>query len=129
MQPQCVRAFVYVLESEIAPRKAEQWLTQVPNDENLRKGMPAFELRSMLIGQNGSGAKQQLRKPFLADLIVESFKVFSLGQHPLALGWRRAERPAYRNPSRPSGNSRHVIRSAASRHSQSAALGASASLC
>ncbi len=93
-QPHAALAFVYVLASEIAPRKAKQWLTQVQEGENLRKGMPAYELRSVLISQRGSGAKRQLRGPFLAALAVQSFNAFNRGDTRVALEWRRTKRSA-----------------------------------
>jgi len=92
VQPHAVLAFVYALASEIAPRKARQWLTQVQDGESLRKGMPAYELRAILIGQRGAGAKQQLRGPFLAALIVQSFNAFNGGEQSVVLEWRRTKR-------------------------------------
>jgi len=94
VQPHAVLAFVYALAVEIAPRKARQWLTQVQEGESLRKGMPAYELRSILIGQRGTGAKQQLRGPFLAALIVQSFNAFNRGDRTVLLEWRRTKRTA-----------------------------------
>jgi len=94
VQPHALLAFVYTLAAEVAPRKAKQWLTQVQEGENLRKGMPAYELRSMLIGQRGTGAKQQLRGPFLAALIVQSFNGFHRGDKTIVLEWRRTKRTA-----------------------------------
>lgn len=94
VQPHALLAFVYTLASEIAPRKARQWLTQVQEGENLRRGMPAYELRSILIGQRGSGAKQQLRGPFLAALIVQSFNAFYRGDRSIVLEWRRTKKNA-----------------------------------
>lgn len=94
VQPHALLAFVYTLAAEIAPRKARQWLTQVQEGENLRKGMPAYELRTILIGQRGSGAKQQLRGPFLAALIVQSFNAFNRGDRTTVLEWRRTKKTA-----------------------------------
>ena len=94
VQPHAVLAFVYALAAEIAPRKARQWLTQVQEGESLRKGMPAYELRSILIGQRGAGGKQQLRGPFLAALVVQSFNAFNRGDKVVVLEWRRTKRTA-----------------------------------
>ncbi len=94
VQPHAVLAFVYALAGEIAPRKARQWLTQVQEGESLRKGMPAYELRAILIGQRGAGAKQQLRGPFLAALIVQSFNAFNRGEKSVVLEWRRTKKTA-----------------------------------
>jgi hypothetical protein len=94
VQPHAVLAFVYALAAEIAPRKASQWLTQVQEGESLRKGMPAYELRAVLIGQRGAGAKQQLRGPFLAALVVQSFNAFNRGEKLVVLEWRRTKRTA-----------------------------------
>jgi len=94
VQPHAVLAFVYTLAAEIAPRKARQWLTQVQEGESLRKGMPAYELRAILIGQRGAGAKQQLRGPFLAALVVQSFNAFNRGDKSVVLEWRRTKRTA-----------------------------------
>lgn len=94
VQPHALLAFVYTLASEIAPRKARQWLTQVQEGENLRKGMPTYELRAILLGQRGTGAKQQLRGPYLAALIVQSFNAFNRGDKTTLLEWRRTKKSA-----------------------------------
>lgn len=94
VQPHALLAFVYTLAAEVAPRKARQWLTQVQEGENLRKGMPAYELRSILIGQRGTGARQQLRGPFLAALIIQSFNAYNRGDKTTVLEWRRTKRTA-----------------------------------
>ena len=94
VQPHALLAFVYALAADIAPRKARQWLTQVQEGENLRKGMPAYELRALLIGQRGTGARQQLRGPYLAAQIVQSFNAFNRGDRSTVLAWRRTKRTA-----------------------------------
>lgn len=94
VQPHALLGFVYTLAREIAPRKARQWLTQVQEGESLRKGMPAYELRAVLLGQKGSGAKQQLRGPFLAALIAQSFNAFNRGDTKVTLEWRRTKKSA-----------------------------------
>ena len=94
VQPHAVLAFVYALAAEIAPRKARQWLTQVQDGESLRRGMPAYELRAMLVGQRGSGARQQMRGPFLAALIVQSFNAYNRGEKSVVLEWRRTKKTA-----------------------------------
>ena len=94
VQPHAVLAFVYTLGAERAPRKARQWLTQVQEGEGLRRGMPAYELRDLLVTQRASPGRRPVRPVVLAALITLSLNAFLRGDRTVQLEWRRTKRTA-----------------------------------
>lgn len=91
IQPHAVLGFVYTLAAELPGKKtkAKEWLTQVQEGEKLSKGSPTLVLRDLLTSQRGKGARQQLRGPYLAASVVESWNAFTRGENQLTLSWRK----------------------------------------
>lgn len=92
VQPHAPLAMVYCLAHEKHPKKADEWLAQVLEGENLRKGMPSFVLRNRMLSlRGGAGAAQQLRGPFMAAAIVLAWNAFLEGRRDFTadnLKWR-----------------------------------------
>ncbi|GLC28271.1 hypothetical protein [Roseisolibacter agri] len=74
LQPASVLAFVYTLAKEKHPRRAAQWLAMVQEGEGLKKTDAAWHLRERLLhGRSGRGAREQLRIPYVAALMIKSW--------------------------------------------------------
>lgn len=89
IQPHAILSFVYCLASELHPRLAKQWLDSVQEGEMQRKGMPAFELRLKLQRlRGGAGARTQMRGPYVAAIMIQSWNAFLDDETHVKLDWR-----------------------------------------
>jgi hypothetical protein len=88
IQPASVLAFVYALAKEKHPRKAAQWLAMVQEGEALRKSDATWHLRERLLhARSGRGAREQLRIPYVAALMIKAWNATLAGDSVRKLDW------------------------------------------
>lgn len=95
IQPASVLSFVYALAREKHVRRAAQWLAMVQEGEGLKKSDAAWHLRERLLhSRTGRGAKEQLRIPYVAALMIKSWNATLDEEHVRKLDWVTAGRGA-----------------------------------
>ena len=81
-------AFVFALAKERHPRKAAQWLTRVQEGEELSKSDAVWHRRERLLhARGGRGAKEQLRIPYVAALMIKRWNATLAGESLRKLDW------------------------------------------
>jgi hypothetical protein len=100
IQPASVLAFVYSLAKERHPRRAAQWLAMVQEGEGLKKSDAAWHLRERLLhARTGRGAREQLRIPYVAALMIKSWNATLGNESVRKLEWTPEGRAAEPFPS------------------------------
>lgn len=95
LQPASVLAFVYALAKEGHPRRAAQWLAMVQEGEDLKKTDAAWHLRDRLLhARSGRGAREQLRIPYVAALVIKAWNATLASEAVRRLDWTTEGRTA-----------------------------------
>lgn len=95
VQPASVLGFVYALAKEKHPRRAAQWLAMVQEGEELKKSDATWHLRERLLhSRTGRGAREQLRIPYVAALMIKAWNATLANEVVRKLDWTTEGRSA-----------------------------------